>query len=132
MFAGVNTKHKVTSVGQATIHAVMSRVVIVPLQIDLVVQVYHLYQFKLLINSLNKMTYCSTYSEFQGFERYTANSVTPDLLVKDFDNLDISLLFAGDNAYYNILTIDSKGTFPGMGMIAALTPERKKIHHVNR
>lgn len=43
-----------------------------------------------------------------------------------------SVLFAGDNVDHNIITIDGKGTFHGMGMIAALTPGRKRSHLVTR
>ena len=32
------------------------------------------------------------------------------------------LLFAADNVDHTIVTLDGKGTFHGMGMIAALTP----------
>ena len=38
-----------------------------------------------------------------------------------------SLLFAGDNADHNIITKDGKGTFHGMGMISATTPESKLV-----
>ncbi len=48
------------------------------------------------------------------------------MLADDTDVLDIALLFAGDNVDHNILTIDGKGTFHGMGIIAAITPGRKK------
>lgn len=47
--------------------------------------------------------------------------------------------FAVDNADHNILTLDGKGTFHGIGMIAALTSEqqtayvmpRKKVSQLN-
>ena len=39
--------------------------------------------------------------------------------------IDVSLLFTGDNVDHNILTIDGKGKFHGMGVIAALTPKKQ-------
>ena len=54
-----------------------------------------------------------------------AVSVTPDLLIEETGVFDLSVLFAGDNVDHNIITLDGKGTFHGMGMIAALTPGRK-------
>ncbi len=47
--------------------------------------------------------------------------------------------FAADNVDHNVLTIDGKGTFHGMGMIAAMTPgqstkrivPRRNISEVN-
>ena len=47
------------------------------------------------------------------------------MLGKDIDVLNMALLFAGDNMDHNILTIDGKDTFHGMGMIAALTAAQK-------
>ena len=32
---------------------------------------------------------------------------------------------AADNVDHNIISLDGKGTFHGMGMIAALTPRKK-------
>jgi len=48
-----------------------------------------------------------------------------DILGENVDSDDTAILFAGDNVDHNIVTIDGKGTFHGMGMIAALTPGRK-------
>ena len=39
--------------------------------------------------------------------------------------IDVSVLFTCDTVYHNILTIDGKGTFHGMGIIAALTPRKQ-------
>ena len=39
--------------------------------------------------------------------------------------IDVSVLFTGDNLDHNILTIDGKGTFHEMGIIAALTPRKQ-------
>ena len=36
------------------------------------------------------------------------------------------VLYAGDNVYHNSITLDGKGTFHGMGMVAAITPGIKK------
>ncbi|KAJ8023883.1 hypothetical protein HOLleu_36450 [Holothuria leucospilota] len=78
------------------------------------------------------MGYSSSYNEVLRLEKNAANCVTPDLLVEDIDRLDLSLLFAGDNVDHNIITIDGKGTFHGMGMIAALTPEKQTSYLVSR
>ena len=52
-----------------------------------------------------------------------ADCVAPDMLLsEDIDVVDTTLLFVGDNVDHNILTIDGKGTFHGMGIIAILTP----------
>ena len=66
------------------------------------------------------------------FENNAADSIAPDMLVDDTDLLDMALLFARDNVDHNILTLDDKGTFHRMGMIAALTPGQKKDHVIPR
>ena len=63
------------------------------------------------------MGFTSSYDEVQRFEVNAACSLAPDVLSSDIENLDQALLFAGDNVDHNIITLDGKGTFRGMGMI---------------
>jgi len=49
--------------------------------------------------------------------------VEPDVLGHNVDLLEMSVLFAADNVDHNIITIDGKGTFRGMGVIASVTPK---------
>ena len=58
----------------------------------------------------------------QRFEMNAAKCAAPNMLGQDIDALNMALLFAADNVDHNILTIDGKGKFQGMGMIAALIP----------
>ena len=39
--------------------------------------------------------------------------------------IDVSVLFTGDTVDHNILTMEGKGTFHGMGIITALTPRKQ-------
>ena len=68
------------------------------------------------------MGFCSSYGEVLRFEKNAADCVAPDMLGEDIDMADTTLLFAADNVDHNVLTIDGKGTFHGMGMIGAMTP----------
>ncbi|KAH3852469.1 hypothetical protein DPMN_094979 [Dreissena polymorpha] len=45
----------------------------------------------------------------------------PDVLISDIDSFEMSVLFAADNVDHNIVTLDGKGTFHGMGIIASIT-----------
>ena len=51
------------------------------------------------------------------------------MLGEGIDSPSTVLLFVADNVDHNIITLDGKGTFHGMGMIAAFTPgkQTKKI-----
>jgi hypothetical protein len=71
------------------------------------------------------MGFSSSYSEVQRFEENAAASVSPDILGGHINALDAVVLFAADNVDHKIITLDGKGTFHGMGMIAAITPGRQ-------
>ena len=91
-----------------------------------------MYRSQFLVDTLHEMGFCSSYKEVLHFEKNAAESVAPDMLANDNDLLDMALLFAGDNVDHNILTIDGRGTFHRMGIIAALTPGRKKDRIIPR
>ncbi len=132
LFLGKETGRKVGAIGQAIVQAVRPRAVLAPLQIGLALQAHHLYRSEFLVNTLYAMGFGSSYKEVLRFEKNAADLAVPDMLVEDMDLLDIGLLFAGDNVDHNILTLDGKGTFHGMGIIAALTPGRKKDRLIPR
>lgn len=132
MFVGKDRSRKVASIGQAVVQAVRPRAVIAPLQLGLAVQMHHLYRSRFLIDSLSTMGFASSYPEVQRFEVNAACSLAPDMLGSDMDILDQSLLFAGNNVDHNIITLNGKGTFHGMGMIAAITPGKHVSHGIPR
>jgi hypothetical protein len=121
LFVGDSSK-KVASVGQSIIQAVRPRAVVAPLQIALSLQMHHLYRSKFLVDTLSAMGFCSSYSEVLRFEKNAADAIAPDIFGTDINPQDSMLLFAADNVDHNLITIDGKGTFHGMGMVAALTP----------
>ena len=132
LFVGKDTSRKVAGIGQAVVQAVHPRAVIAPLQLGLAVQMHHLYRSRFLMDSLSTMGFASSYPEVQRFEENAACSLAADVLGSDVEILDQSLLFAGDNVDHNIITLDGKGTFHGMGMIAAITPGKQVSHGIPR
>ena len=52
----------------------------------------------------------------------------PDVLGGGVDLLEMSVLFAADNVAHNLITLDGKGTFPGTGVIASVTPGKQTNH----
>ena len=77
------------------------------------------------------MGYCSSYSEVLRFAENAAASVAPDVL-GSVNIANKMLLFAADNVDHNIVSLDGKGTFHGMGMIAAVTPGHEITHTILR
>ena len=125
LFIGKDTRRKVAAVGHAIIQAVRRRAVIAPLQVGLAVQIHHLYRSKFLVDTLHEMGFCCSYTEVIRFEKNAADCVEPDVLGGDVDLLEMSVLFAADNVDHNVITIDGKGTFHGMGVIASVTPGKR-------
>ena len=132
LFVGKDVSRKCASIGQSIVQAVRPQAVIAPLQLGLCVQMHHLFRSRFLIDSLSAMGYCSSYSEVQTFENNAAAAIAPDMLGGDIDILEMALLFAADNVDHNIVTLDGKGTFHGMGMIAAITPGKQVSRTIQR
>ena len=132
LFVGKDTSRKVAGIGQAVIQSVRPRTAIAPLQLGVAVQMHHLYRSRFLIDSLLIMGVASSYPEVQRFKMNAACSLAPDVLCGDMDILGQSLLFAGDNVDHYIITLDGKGTYHGMRMIAAITPGKQVSHGIPR
>ena len=93
-------------------------------------QIHHLYRSKIIVD--HKTVFCSSYTEVIRFEKNAADRVEPDVLGGYVDLLDMSVLFAADNVDHNIITIDGKGTFHGMGVVASVTPGKQTNHLIPR
>jgi len=72
---------------------------------------------------MHEMGFCCSYPEVIRFEKNAAD-VKSDVLCEDVDLLDMSMLFAADNVDHNVITLDGKGIFHGMNIIASVTPGR--------
>ena len=95
-----------------------------PLQVYLGVQLHQQSGSRFLIDQLNRLGFSTSYSEVLRFERSAAvthGTEFPGMTSKTF------IQFIGDNVDHNICTIDGKGTFHGMGMLAAATPRLPKF-----
>ena len=115
----------------AIIQAVHPRAVLAPLQVGLAVQIHHLCRSKFIVETLHEMGFCSSYAEVISFEKNVADCVEPNVLGGNVNLLGMSVLFA-DNVDHNIITIDGKGIFHGMGIIAALTSARRMTRTIQQ
>ena len=73
---------------------------------------------KLLIDELHALGYCSSYLEVVRFERNAAIMTNTVLDLQD----NSFVQHVADNADHNTCTLDEKGTFHGMAILAAVTP----------
>lgn len=113
LFVGKDTRRKVAAVGHAIIQALRPRTVIAPLQVELAVQIHHLYRSKFIVVTLHEMGFCCSYTQVIRFEKNATDCVEPDVLGGDVDLLEMSVVFAADNVERNVITIDGKGPWNG-------------------
>ena len=73
------------------------------------------------------MGYCSSYKEVLRLEKNSEAYVAPHVLGVVINADETTALCSADNVDRNILTLGGKGTFHGMGMIAALTTGQNTI-----
>ena len=131
LLVGKDTRQKQASIGQAIIQGTRPRTVLALLQIGLAVQMHHHFRSRFLIDNLFALGFCSSFSDVQRFEENAAATAAPDVLGNA--NMPGSmLLFAADNVDHNIISLDGKGTFHGMGMVACITPANKVVHKILR
>ena len=90
------------------------------------------FRSRFLINSLSALGFCSSYAEVKRFEENSAACVSQDIFNRNTDKQNSTILFAADNVDHNIMTIDGKSTFHGMGMIATVTPGVQFRYSVTR
>ena len=114
LFCGKDTSTKVASIGQAIMQAARPRILLAPLQIGLGVQMHYMFQSKFLIDTLHHHGFSCSYGEVKKFERCSAVAQGTKI-----QNVSASscLQYSADN----VRSIDGRGTFHGMGIIA-ITP----------
>ncbi|CAC5372533.1 unnamed protein product [Mytilus coruscus] len=68
IFSGKDTRLKIMSIGQSIVQAAAPRMFMLPLQLALGVQLHHNFSSRFLIDTLNSLGFCSSYTEIQKFE----------------------------------------------------------------
>ena len=74
---------------------------------------HHLNRSRFILDTLNKMGFCSSYAELQRFEANAANCNAPNMLGNDIDVSNTTVLFAADNVDHTVLTLMGRGHFMG-------------------
>jgi len=122
VFSERDADTKISAIGQAIMQATRPRILIAPLQIALGVQLHHLTSSKYIVELLNSLGFCVSYTEVQTFESSAAVSESGDLNNNTITTNENFIQYVADNVDHNLCTLDGSGTFHGMGMIACVTP----------
>ena len=103
--------------------AALPRSVIPPLLFALAIEMDHVYSSRWLIDQLNKFGFCESYYEVTRFKQgVVISDDVEELLDAQVDGSEDEFVsFASDNVDHNTITLDGKGTFHGMGVMAIIT-----------
>ena len=106
------------AIGQAIVYAAKPRSFIPPILFGLGVEMDHVFGSRWLIDELNSLGFCISYSEVQ---RFKESAIKENDISRKFEGMLPGTFnqFSGDNVDHNINTLDGKNIFHGMGVIAA-------------
>ena len=91
-------------------------------------QLYHHFASRFLIDTLHYHRFCCSYQEVQRFKTNAVQSHGSNIC-----NLTTEFVqYGADNVDHNMCTLDGHGTFHGMGIIAAVTPETSEVRSIPR
>lgn len=119
MFVGKGIDAKLASIGQAIMQAIRPRAILAPLQIGLGIQMHHHFASRCLVDTLHGHGFACSYAEVMRYERSAA--VAQETEIPGYSQ-EHHMQYIADNVDHNVATVDSSGTFHGMGIIAAVTP----------
>ena len=105
------------------------RILNTPLQLSLGLQMHRQFGSRCLIDTLNQLGFCSSYSAIQRYEKSAAINLGTD--VPDLKS-GMFVQHVADNVDHNLRTLDGYNTFRGMGIIAAVTPRTEICKTVPR
>ncbi|XP_053398129.1 uncharacterized protein LOC123551553 [Mercenaria mercenaria] len=121
LFNEKDADEKISAIGHAIMQGTRPRAIIAPLQFGLAVSAHHLTGSKYIVELLNSIGFCVSYTEVELFEKNAAISGNGDI-EQDSDSDSPFIQYVADNVDHNLCTIDGHGTFHGMGMIVCVTP----------
>ncbi|KAL8586693.1 hypothetical protein ACOMHN_038679 [Nucella lapillus] len=123
------TSVKSSAIGQAIIQLSRPNTVIAPLQFGLGVLLHRSFASRFLVDLAFHLGFSSSYTEVRKFERNAAHA-HGIRLPETTENTVIQ--YVADNVDHDTATLDGRGTFHGMGIIASVTPGVKAARRVPR
>ena len=98
-----------------------------PLLFALAIEVGHLHESKWLNDELYKLGFAVSYSEVKRFKQACVINQSIDEQIQRLSSDTSFAQFIADNVDHNIVTLDGKVSFHGMGIIASTLSSRDRI-----
>ena len=116
----ISSKLKQTSIGHAIVQA-SCRSVITPTLFGLGVELDHVFGSRWLIEELSRLGFSISYDEVNRYKQSVIQNESLDNILTEYFPGTFTQWVA-DNVDHNVATLDGRGTFHGMGIIAVSTP----------
>ena len=100
-----------------------------PILFTLPVELDHVLGSQCLTNHLNKLGFYESYDELLKFKQTVVTNESIDELLQNDEGF---ATFIADNIDHNIATLDGRGTFHGMGVIAVIMKKEQRGEEDNR
>ena len=125
----IRSELEVETIGQCMMKAAMPRSVMPPMLFALAVESDHMFASRWLNTQLFNLGFAESYTNVVRFKQGVVMTEDIDDILQLRASEDSFTTFVADNVDHNIATLDGKGTFHGMGVIAAIT---NKGHFIAR
>lgn len=118
----ISSKTKQSAISQCIVQAARPTLTLMPLLLGVTLSIDHLSGSKELVTEVARLGLCLSYDELRRFKQ----SVVAEEPVEDAVDLEMAsgfgdtmTHFVADNVDHNVITLDGRGTFHGMGIIRA-------------
>ena len=119
LFVGKLKSKKIATLGHLIVQNIRPRSIAAPLSLSIGIMLHHLTGRRDIVDLLHQLGLCCSYTDVLNYEKSETISKRNDL--KGYTPASF-VQHVADNADHNSCTLDGKGTFHGMAIIAAITP----------
>ena len=114
---------KIESFGHCIAKCVSPRLLMHPILFTLAIELDQVFGSRWLINQLHEFDFCELYDEVLKFKQAVVTNGSIDDLLQNDEGFTT---FVDDNVDYNTATLDDRGTFHGLSVIAVIMKKEQR------